>query len=280
MKSGDEVTSNLELVRLKARLATELAAVPHLQPISARLQRDVGLPNLLMEALQSAVAISEADFGNVQFLDADTGSLKIVAQHGFQQNFLDYFNQVHPGQFGCGSAMQRQSRVIVEDVSSDPIFRGTGACGVMLKAEARACQSTPLLNREGKVIGMISTHFRTLKELSESKLQLLDLLAQQTAELVEAAEIERVLRRNEHVAAASQLAGTLAHEINNPLQALTNLVALLSKEPGSEEAQAWVKMARHELDRLIEITQRLLVTDGYQHPSSNSLPKDKNGNAD
>jgi GAF domain-containing protein len=153
VKSEDELRASLELVRLKTRLATELAGVPHLRHISARLQRDVGLPSLLLETLQSAVEISGADFGNVQLLDSESGSLKIVAQRGFKDGFLDYFNQVHSGQFGCGAAMQRQARVIVEDVASDPIFQATEAREVMLKAEARACQSTPLVNRERKVIG-------------------------------------------------------------------------------------------------------------------------------
>jgi nitrogen-specific signal transduction histidine kinase len=124
---------------------------------------------------------------------------------------------------------------------------------------------------------MVSTHFRAFKGLSESKLRLLDLLSSQTAELVEAAEIERLLRSIERAAATSQLAGTLAHQLNNPLQALTNLMALLAKEPVSEEARAWMNMAREELDRVIAVTHQLLATHDYQRLSSNSQARTKSG---
>ncbi len=273
MKHGDEVPSSLELFQLKTRLATELAGVSHLRPISDRLQRDISLPALLMQALQSAEDISESDFGNLQLLDGQSGSLKIVVQHGFQQEFLNFFNHVHAGQFGCGVAMQRRARVIVEDVASHPIFRGTEACAAMLQAEARAFQSTPIVRRDGSVIGMISTHYRRFPGLGESKLQLLDLLACQTAELIEAAEIERMLRQNESVAAAAQLASTLAHELNNPLQALTNLMTLLARQPNTPEAQAWLNMAREELDRMVETTQRLLLSYSHQLYSIDSKTK-------
>ena len=278
MQNGDELLPSLELFRLKTRLAAELSGVPHLRPISERLRRDISLPALLAQALQSAEEISGSDFGNIQLFDGQSGSLKIVVQHGFHQDFLDYFNQVHAGQFGCGAAMERHARVIVEDVASDPIFQGTEACAVMLRAEARACQSTPLVRRDGSVVGMISTHYRRFPGLAESKLQLLDLLACQTAELVEAAEIERMLRQNEEAAAAAQLSSTLAHELNNPLQALTNVVALLSHQSNTPEAQAWLNVAREELERMIEVTQRLLVTDPCR--LSSKVAEAKSGAAD
>ena len=55
----------------------------------------------------------------------------------------------------------------------------------MLAAEARAVQSTPLVSRTGKVLGMFSTHYRRPRRPSERELQLLDLLARQAADLIE-----------------------------------------------------------------------------------------------
>lgn len=278
MKYEDELLPRLELLRLKTRLAGELSRIPHLRPISDCLQRDISLPALLMQALQSAEEISGSDLGNIQLCDGQSGSLKIVVQHGFNQAFLEYFNQVHEGQCGCGSALQRRARVIVEDVSSDAIFKGTTACGVMLQAEARACQSTPIMRRDGTVIGMISTHYRKFPGLQEAQLLLLDGVAQRTAELVEAAEIERMLRQKEREAAAAELAGTLAHEINNPLQALTNLVALMSREPNTPEARAWLTLAQEELEKMIELTHRLLLAT--PHGRSSMISKANTGGSD
>ena len=59
------------------------------------------------------------------------------------------------------------------------------ALDAMLAAEARAVQSTPLVSRAGKVLGMFSTHYRRPRRPSERELQLLDLLARQAADLIE-----------------------------------------------------------------------------------------------
>src|SRR6185437_12936058 len=42
---------------------------------------------------------------------------------------------------------------------------------------------------------------------------------------------EETLRRTEKLAAAGQLAASIAHEINNPLEAVTNLLFLLRTQP-------------------------------------------------
>ena len=52
---------------------------------------------LLEDVLDASIAIVGADFGNVQLYDPASGALKIVAQRGFRQDFLDYFDNVHEG---------------------------------------------------------------------------------------------------------------------------------------------------------------------------------------
>lgn len=70
---------------------------------------------------------------------------------------------------------------------------------------------------------------------------------------------EETLRRTEKLAAAGQLAASIAHEINNPLEAVTNLLFLLSLQPSlDEEAQRFADMAQHELARVSEIAQQTL----------------------
>ncbi len=70
---------------------------------------------------------------------------------------------------------------------------------------------------------------------------------------------EETLRRTEKLAAAGQLAASIAHEINNPLEAVTNLLFLLSLQPSlDEEARRFADMAQHELARVSEIAQQTL----------------------
>ncbi len=77
---------------------------------------------------------------------------------------------------------------------------------------------------------------------------------------------EEALRRSEKLAVTGRLAASIAHEINNPLEAVTNLLFLLrnfSELPAA--AQQYVSMAEHEVRRIAEITQQTLRF--YRQPS-------------
>jgi PAS domain S-box-containing protein len=70
---------------------------------------------------------------------------------------------------------------------------------------------------------------------------------------------EETLRRSEKLAVAGRLAASIAHEINNPLEAITNLLFLLSNAGDlPTSAKQYVSMAEYEVRRITEITQQTL----------------------
>ena len=69
---------------------------------------------------------------------------------------------------------------------------------------------------------------------------------------------EETLRRTEKLAATGRLAASIAHEINNPLEAVTNLLFLIRQEPLSPEAEKFAQLAQQEVTRVSEITQQTL----------------------
>jgi PAS domain S-box-containing protein len=64
------------------------------------------------------------------------------------------------------------------------------------------------------------------------------------------------LRQTEKLAATGRLAASIAHEINNPLEAVTNLVYLSRKQPAN--AEKYLTLADNELDRIAQITKNTL----------------------
>ena len=64
---------------------------------------------------------------------------------------------------------------------------------------------------------------------------------------------------NERLAATGRLAHTIAHEINNPLEAITNLLYLL-RDPvaGSTEGTAYLLSAEKEVERVSRISRQIL----------------------
>jgi PAS domain S-box-containing protein len=70
---------------------------------------------------------------------------------------------------------------------------------------------------------------------------------------------EEALRRSEKLAVTGRLAASIAHEINNPLEAITNLLFLLRNFSDLPEgAQQYATMAEYEVRRIAEITQQTL----------------------
>ncbi len=72
------------------------------------------------------------------------------------------------------------------------------------------------------------------------------------------ADSEEALRRTEKLAVAGRLAASIAHEINNPLTAVTNLLFLVRGSRDLKEAQHYAGLAEDELRRVTEIANHTL----------------------
>ena len=176
-------------------LAVEVQALRRLNDASSRLWHVSSLEDGLKAILESAISLLGGDKGNVQLL-GDDGLLRIVAHAGFDQDFLDFFRTVRPeDSASCGRALQNGERVIVEDVEIDERYAALRE--VVQKAGYRAVQSTPIVNRDGRPLGMISTHFRAPHRPTEQSLRLFDLYVRQAADFIDRCRAEEQLRQSE-----------------------------------------------------------------------------------
>jgi len=68
-----------------------------------------------------------------------------------------------------------------------------------------------------------------------------------------------MLRENQKLITIGRLAASIAHEINNPLESITNLLYLLGEEKGlTPTVTGYLDLARRELDRVAQISRQTL----------------------
>lgn len=82
---------------------------------------------------------------------------------------------------------------------------------------------------------------------------------------------EYALRTAEKLAATGKLANAIAHEINNPLEALTNLIYLAGSSPSLESTREFLSSANRELERIARITKQTLA---FHRDSQTAAPVD------
>jgi PAS domain S-box-containing protein len=83
-------------------------------------------------------------------------------------------------------------------------------------------------------------------------------------------QAQDVMRKAEKLAAAGRLAATVAHEINNPLEAVCNLIYIVKNTASlPQETVGYLHMAEQELDRVSHITRQTL---GFYRDSSEAGP--------
>ncbi|HEY4229444.1 MAG TPA: DUF4118 domain-containing protein, partial [Thermoanaerobaculia bacterium] len=185
--------SEEKLQETLATRARELAHMERLHSVGNLMVRSDEPGALLMDLVETAIAVSGADKGNIQLLDR--GVLRLAASRGFEKPFLDYFDAVDGACAACGAAVTRGERVLVEDVETSPVFEGTPELAALRGAGVRALQSTPLFGRRGELVGMLSTHYGRPTRPAESDLHALDLLGRQAADWIERMRAEAALRQ-------------------------------------------------------------------------------------
>jgi PAS domain S-box-containing protein len=95
---------------------------------------------------------------------------------------------------------------------------------------------SPIRDENGQIVGAS----KTARDISERK------------------KIEQVLVQSEKFAATGRMAATIAHEINNPLDSVMNLVFLARTSSSINKARDYLQTAEKELERVAHIVRQTL----------------------
>ncbi|HEX8550194.1 MAG TPA: PAS domain S-box protein [Abditibacteriaceae bacterium] len=182
----------------EAQIAADLTGMRRLYELQSKLADEHDLEAALQEVLVVACEFTGTDRGCVQLLSDDGERLEMFVWQGYtnESPFICFFR--YEGlEMGCEVARVQRQRMIIEDTVGFAGLEGTDA-GVAAHADGiRASQSTPLANRSGETIGVLSTQFRQPHRPSDHELRLIDMLAWTAAQYFERHRADAALRESE-----------------------------------------------------------------------------------
>ncbi len=266
-----------EATRNKTR---QLAA---LNELSRLVVSTLDLEEVLRLAMRGINKIIKAEAACLFLLDETTNELVLrVSLHG-PRNLGPLKLEV--GQGIAGWVVKEGEALLVPDVTGEP--RYDSLLSERLGIECRSVLSVPLVIRD-HVIGAIELMNSMDGKFTDDDLELLGSMATTVAIAVENArlytelseftrELEKSqdqLIRAEKLAATGKIAASLAHEINNPLQAIHNCLHLVIHKSslGQDKRLEYLSMAQEEVERLIDLVQRML--DFYRPSKETVAPVD------
>jgi len=195
-------TRQREALREAAERRKAEDASRRLQALSTRFIRGGESIEILYEhILDAAIAIMEADFASIQLAVPSDGEivLELVGHRGFHADSARHWRHVRTqtGSSCVAEAFAQRTRFAVFDVETGEAVHDAEDLEQCRRSGIRSLQSTPLFSRSGTVIGMISTFWRTPHAAAQGELNTFDVLARQTADLIEREHSESRLRASE-----------------------------------------------------------------------------------
>lgn len=247
----------------QAQLEQELSALKQMQDLSLRLFSSLDLDLILSQVLEATIDLLHADMGNIQLYDREREVLEIIAHQGVGSEFLNYFETVRADDnTACSRALTSRQRVILEDVQTDPEF--APYYQIAAATGFRAVQSTPLIGRQGQLLGILSAHFRQPHRPSDRELRMLDLYVPLVSAMISLALAQRdgeILLDRTLVAEAANVSkdeflAMLSHELRTPLTSISTWIQLMAQgqldEAQQQEAIASIWNSTVTQTKLIE----------------------------
>jgi PAS domain S-box-containing protein len=129
----------------------------------------------ILEALCTQIEKKHPDMlCSVLLLDADGTTLRRGASPSLPAEFARAADgiQIGPCAGSCGTAAYRKEPVVVSDIATDPLWANFRQ--VALPHGLRACWSTPIASRDGKILGTFAIYYREPRTPGAEQLQLIE----------------------------------------------------------------------------------------------------------
>ncbi len=294
---GSEAPVERGVWRLVARLweganaAEKKVTPPPLEEVPASLREDPRIParwqvmwettldisanldvdTVLQRTVERVKQILEARGAEIGLVEREKGRVRIVASAA---PWRDYTGRTFP----LGKGVAGWTAATGETVRVADFNRWERRKSATFNAPFRSVVSVPL-RHQGQILGVLTAYDDRVARFTAEDERFLEMLAASVAVALRNArlyeDLQRVVRELEDsrqrmvqsakLATMGRLMAIVAHEINNPLQAVLNSLHLAARTDMSlSQREEYLRLARQELLRLRDIVQQMLA---YYRPN-------------
>lgn len=250
----------------EAQLQWELQVRSRLQKMASDVLQSNTPEAMFQSTLDAAVELTQADASLLQVVEG--GDLQVVAQRGFDGKELEYFLDVAARRdIASFRSFRKRQQINISDILNDEAY--TPLQSAARSINLRAIQSTPLIGRSGRLMGVLSIIYCKPRTFASRDSHVSDLLAVEIADLCEWVKNEKRVRQNETRLRAqseqllandrqkNQFLALLGHELRNPLTVMRNSIQTLVAEPAlttrprSQEALTLLERQSRHMTHLV-----------------------------
>jgi signal transduction histidine kinase/FixJ family two-component response regulator len=279
-EKADELISSVRQALVDKQNKRDAARIQTLRPLFSVTESLLSethpqrLLDLILSAVCGHLSCSQAAYYQ---LDPATGQLILLAGRGILPFDAESAAQLSSSSIASplGTAGQLSAQAVSLEVPA--VFNAVGPGDPALQSELTrrglaAAMFVPV-SRPGARSLLYAGRESAQASFREADLEMFQILARQAVVAMENARLyaelrdyvrrvedsQQALLQAEKMAAAGRLTASIAHEINNPLQAVQNCIHLAGREDLPLEKRAeYFELARSELDRLRVTVQRML----------------------
>jgi signal transduction histidine kinase/FixJ family two-component response regulator len=266
-ETGNELVEAVQQALVDSQKKHDIARIQALRPlfdVTESLLAETRPDRLLDLVMNAVCGYLHCDNAAFYKYTTESNHLDPIAQRGI--SLPDDKSKKKSGIIGQTDAMSTPIWVNVDGPGESELKT------VLINSGLSSAITTPIVrqNLRGVLYAGRSVNTPAFREV---EIEMFLLLARQAAVAMENARLYEELReyvrrveesqqaliRAEKMAAAGRLTASIAHEINNPLQAVQNCLHLATrKELSSGKREEFIQLANHELERLMGTVQRML----------------------